>query len=64
MVFTCSTEKWKKMNSPDLNSIIFLRDRKTSKKVYFIVVGIDYGFKGGVKLLLQKLKKTTKKGAF
>lgn len=52
-----NTERWKKAGQPDLDSIIYLRDRKTSKKVYFMVVGIDYGHKKGVKLWLKKLKK-------
>ena len=54
MKFICTVDKWKQLGQPDLNSIIYLRDRKTSKKVYFIVIGIDYGNKKGIKLTLIK----------
>lgn len=59
MKFKCSTEKWKKMGQPGINSVIYLKDRKTSKKVYFTIVGIDYGFKGGILLLLARFKQRT-----
>jgi hypothetical protein len=56
MVYVCSSEKWKQLGQPDLNSVIYLRDRKTSKKVYFIVIAIDYGHKKGIKMNLLKTK--------
>lgn len=56
MVFVCTKERWNKMGNPDLNSKIFLKDRKTSKKVFFTVIGIDYGHKKGIKLTLLKTK--------
>ena len=56
MQFTCSKERWDKMGQPDVGGIIYLRDRKTSKKVYFDVVGINYDYKNEIKLSLQKRK--------
>lgn len=57
MRFVLTTEKWNKMGRPDLNAKIYLRDRKTSKKVYFTVVGINYGHKKGIQLNLIKSNK-------
>ena len=60
MKFVCTADRWRKMGQPTLGSKIYLRDRKTSKKNYFKVVSIDYGYKKGIKLGLVKIKKTTK----
>ena len=60
MKFVCTTERWRAMGQPDLGSKIYLRDRKTSKKNYFEVVSINYGYKKGIKLSLVKIKKSTK----
>ena len=57
MVYVCSTERWIKMHQPDLDSVIYLRNKKDSKKVYFKVIGIDYGHKKGIKMNLIKLTK-------
>lgn len=45
------------MHQPDLDSVIYLRNKKDSKKVYFKVIGIDYGHKKGIKMNLIKLTK-------
>ena len=60
MKFVCTAERWKAMGCPDLGSKIYLRDRKTSKKNYFEVVSIDYGYKKGIKMGLLRIKKYTK----
>ena len=56
MKFIASSERWKSMGQPDLNSVVSLRDRKSSKFFKFRVVGINYGHKRGIQLFLQKLK--------
>ena len=58
MQFIATTERWIAMGQPDINSTIYLRDRKTSKKVYFQVVGIHYGHKKGIKLSLIRKTQT------
>lgn len=55
MKYICTTEKWKALGQPDVNSVIYLRNRKDSKKVYFQVVSINYGHKKGIAMNLQKL---------
>lgn len=54
MQFIATKERYVKMGQPDLNSIIYLLDRKKSKKVYFQVVGIQFGHKKGIKLSLTR----------
>ena len=56
MKFVCTADRWRKMGQPGLGSKIYLRDRKTSKKNYFEVVSINYGYKKGIKLGLVKIK--------
>ena len=56
MRFIASTEKWIKLGQPDLNSIIFLRDRSTSERRKFRVDAINYGTKKGIVMKLKRLK--------
>jgi len=49
MKYICTTERWISMGQPDLNSRIYLYDRKTSKRNWFQIVGIDYGNKKALK---------------
>jgi hypothetical protein len=54
VIFT--NEAWIKMGQPDLGSKIYLRDKKTSEKVYYDVVMVDFGNRKGIKMNLKKLK--------
>lgn len=54
MKYVCTSERWKKMGCPDLDSIIYLRKKNSLTKVFFIVVGINYGHKKGIELSLIK----------
>jgi hypothetical protein len=56
MKYTATTEKWKEMWQPDLNSIVTLRDRKTSIRHRFKVDAINFGTKRGIEMKLRKLK--------
>lgn len=56
MRFICPTEKWRAMGQPDVGSKIYLKDRKTSKKVYFTIESINYGHKKGIQMSLSKIK--------
>ena len=56
MKYIYTAERWKSMGQPDLDSKIYLYNRKTSKKNWFQIVGIDYGNKKGIKMSLIKLK--------
>ena len=48
---------WEKIGQPDLGSKIYYINKKTGKKIWGLVIGVNYGHKKGIELRIQPFKR-------